>query len=248
MNMLKNNLDTLHELYMAHMPSMYGLTNEGNYLVYNGDKVDISHFDINCLNAPGNPFRSSLDSLSPDDVFRIIKLHSFSTDIEMRAAKLASVPKDSPEAKKLYEEQKQQQAIMSVEEFYGAVNSSNPMDEKTRTEVNAFYRFVGDLIVYEDFLTEGSRNLLSRYRNYVLSLQLRDEEELNQNQIEARDNLAKFTRERQEKKYGKKDQQLEKGRAYTLRKNAAFVAHAEIIMLILAMALVLTAIAIYVIN
>jgi hypothetical protein len=166
----------------------------------------------------------------------------------MRAAKLASVPKDSPEAQKLYEEQKQQQAIMSVEEFYGAVNSSNPMDEKMRTEVNAFYRFVGDLIVYEDFLTEGSRNLLSRYRNYVLSLQLRDEEELNPNQIEARDNLAKFTRERQEKKYGKKDQQLEKGRAYTLRKNAAFVAHAEIIMLILAMALVLTAIAIYVIN
>lgn len=248
MSILKNNLDTLHELYMAHMPSMYGLTNEGKYLVYNGEKVDISHFDINCLNAPGNPFRSSLDSLSPSDVFRIIKLHSFSVDIEMRAAALAAIPKGSPEAQRLREEQKQQQAIMSVEEFYGAVNSASPMDEKTRSDVSAFYRFVGDLIVYEDFLTEGSRNLLSRYRNYVLSLQLRDEEELNPNQIEARDNLAKFTKERQEKKYGNKEQQLEKGHAYVLKKNAAFVAHAEIIVLILAMALVLTAVAIYVIN
>lgn len=245
---IKSNLEILHALYMEHMPSMYGLTNEGNYLVYNGEKVDISHFNINCLNAPGNPFMSSIDNLSPNDVFKIIKLHAFNADIEMRAAALASIPKDSPEAQKLYEEQKQNQAIMCVEEFYGAINSGNPMDKKTRMEVNAFYKFIGDLIIYEDFLTDNAKNLLNRYRNYVLSLQLKNEEELNPNQLEAMNNLVKFTQEGQEKKFSNKEEQLEKGYVYTLKKDAAFVAYAQVIGIILITSIILTAITLYIIN
>ena len=248
MTVLENNLNILHELYMSNMSSMNGLTSEGPFLVCGGEKVDISRCDISALYTPGNPFSASIEQLTATDVFKIIRLISFSTDVQMRANALATMKRDTPEAEKAYNEIKQQQAVMTLDEFYGAINSPVPIEGQTKENVGAWYRFLGDLVMYEDFVTPEAKGMLSRFRNYVISLQLSDDEELNPNQLEARDQLAKFQQEKDEKQIGKDGKQKEKGHQYVFRKDAAFIAHAEVIILILAMALVLTAVAIYVIN
>ena len=73
---VQKNMNTLHSMYMEHPDSMRGLTAEGSFLVLGDKKVDISNFDISSLFDGVNPFMDSLNELAPEDVFKIIRLHS----------------------------------------------------------------------------------------------------------------------------------------------------------------------------
>ena len=73
---VKKNMNTLHEMYMAHPDSMQGLTSDDNFLVFGDQRVDISRFDISTLFNPDNPFGDSLEELGPEHIFNIIKLHA----------------------------------------------------------------------------------------------------------------------------------------------------------------------------
>ena len=97
------------------------------------------------------------------------------------------------------------------------------------------------------------KDVLKSYRIYVEQLQLNNVT-LNANQVEACDNLVLFEAKKQETVISKdgveKVQQLQ----YVLKPkddvdgNSAFVSYAQVIAIILAMAAILTAIAIYVIK
>lgn len=76
MDILEINRETLYRLYNQFSNSFNGLSLDGNYLVYNNEKVDISNFNINDLLSGETRFTASLDLLSPEDVFKIIRLHA----------------------------------------------------------------------------------------------------------------------------------------------------------------------------
>lgn len=76
MNTLKINADILAMLYEQCPQSFDGITLDGNMLKYNNDEVDISGFNLNDLLSDNNNFAASLNTLSPNDVFKIIRLHA----------------------------------------------------------------------------------------------------------------------------------------------------------------------------
>lgn len=77
MNILDVNTNTLAMLYDRCPQSFEGITLEGSLLKYDGDEVDISGFNINdLLSDSSNNFASSLEHLSPEDVYKIIRLHA----------------------------------------------------------------------------------------------------------------------------------------------------------------------------
>ena len=75
MEILEVNTNTLAVLFDGCPEAFEGITLEGNYLLYDGEKIDISEFNINDLISNDNSFAASLHSLKPEDVFRIIRLH-----------------------------------------------------------------------------------------------------------------------------------------------------------------------------
>ncbi len=76
MNIIEVNRNTLANLYEQYPESFKDLKLEGNNLIYSGQSVDISKFNINDLMGMDNQFGSSLSVLSSEDIFRIIRLHS----------------------------------------------------------------------------------------------------------------------------------------------------------------------------
>jgi len=75
MDMMELNRNTLNQIWMMYPTSVKDIKLEGNYLVYGGEMIDISNFDISRLlyEVPG--FKESLSVLAPEDFFKIIKLH-----------------------------------------------------------------------------------------------------------------------------------------------------------------------------
>ncbi len=76
MEILEVNRNTLANLYEQFPESFKDLNMSSKYLIYNGETVDISEFNINDLLGGDNAFSSSLDGLSSEDIFRIIRLHA----------------------------------------------------------------------------------------------------------------------------------------------------------------------------
>lgn len=75
MNILEGNINVLNYWYSNSSESLNGITREGNYLVYNGEKVDISKFSFYEIINGNNLITDQLSTLSPEDFFKIIKLH-----------------------------------------------------------------------------------------------------------------------------------------------------------------------------
>lgn len=84
MNIIEINKQTLYNLYEQFPESFSGLKLEGNNLVYKGEAVDISNFNINDLLTPETDFYSSLSVLSSEDIFKIIRLHAIKLDSLMQ--------------------------------------------------------------------------------------------------------------------------------------------------------------------
>ena len=78
MNILEVNRGALANLYEQFPESFQGLRIQGQYLVYGGESCDISKFNIYDLVNGSTHFSANLDSLTAEDIFRIIRLHSLS--------------------------------------------------------------------------------------------------------------------------------------------------------------------------
>lgn len=76
MNIIEVNRNTLAALYEKNSSSFDGITLDGNMLKHGNEEVDISKYNINDLLTDNENFAASLGSLSPEDVFKIIRLHA----------------------------------------------------------------------------------------------------------------------------------------------------------------------------
>ncbi len=76
MEILEVNRNTLANLYEQYPDSFKDLSIDGKFLVYSGQIVDISEFNINDLLGGETAFASSLNGLSSEDIFKIIRLHA----------------------------------------------------------------------------------------------------------------------------------------------------------------------------
>lgn len=76
MTVLEVNTNILNQIYGVNPNCVQGMSLEGNDLIYNGQRVDISGFDISSLFSDIPGFQDSLNSLSSEDLFRIIRLHA----------------------------------------------------------------------------------------------------------------------------------------------------------------------------
>lgn len=102
MDILEVNKYTLANLYDQFPESFKGLSLDGNNLVYNGEKVDISKFNINDLLSSETNFAVSLSVLSPEDIFKIIRLHSLYLESTLKnkkddnASKIEIIKQENP--------------------------------------------------------------------------------------------------------------------------------------------------------
>ncbi len=75
MNYTEKNKNTLAAMQSINS-ALSDLKIEGDDLIYNGQRVNISNFDINLLMGDALPFESQLTTLTPNDVYKIISLHA----------------------------------------------------------------------------------------------------------------------------------------------------------------------------
>ncbi len=87
MDILEVNRYTLANLYDQFPESFKSLSLEGNRLVYNGESVDISKFNINDLLSGETSFAASLSVLSSEDIFKIIRLHAIHLESKLENKK-----------------------------------------------------------------------------------------------------------------------------------------------------------------
>lgn len=111
MNTLEINSNTLAMLYEKCPQSFEGITLEDKMLKYDGVEVDISTFNINDLLSDSNShFAASLDTLAPEDVFKIIRLHA--TLLGGSKSITRGPEKDEDESKKRIEIIQQENPLM----------------------------------------------------------------------------------------------------------------------------------------
>ena len=131
MEILEVNRNTLANLYEQFPESFKDLNMSGKYLIYNGETVDISEFNINDLLGGDNAFSSSLDGLSSEDIFRIIRLHA----VFLHSKKKDILNKENNNEEKLEVIQKENPLMQSVsivrktdgvitKEYFNIVDSS----------------------------------------------------------------------------------------------------------------------------
>lgn len=75
MTVLENNHQILNYWYSLSPSTFEGIDDQGNFLVYNGEKVDISKFSFHEIISGNNYLTDQISTLSPEDFFKIIKLH-----------------------------------------------------------------------------------------------------------------------------------------------------------------------------
>ncbi len=75
MNYSQKNANTLAAMQSINS-ALSDLKIEGDDLIYNGQRVNISKFDINLLMGDALPSESQLSTLTPNDGYKIITSHA----------------------------------------------------------------------------------------------------------------------------------------------------------------------------
>lgn len=174
MNILEVNRNTLANLYEQYPESFNGLSMDDKYLIFNGESCDISNFNINDLLNGDTNFVASLSVLSPEDIFKIIRLHSLKINSD-----LVYDQKDKKETEKKIEIIKEENPLMKnisitrrVEngfeyEYFNIVDKdgNNHLFYNDR-DVNIFdiyeylkYRNIGRDITPDELIAEVERKL-----------------------------------------------------------------------------------------
>lgn len=97
MNILEVNRYALANLYEQFPDSFKGLRIEGEYLVFGRESCNISKFNIYDLVNGSTSFSANLDSLTAEDVFKIIRLHTLSLESkDKNEEKLNIIKRENP--------------------------------------------------------------------------------------------------------------------------------------------------------
>ena len=89
MNYTEKNMTTLATM-QGISSALSELKIEGDELVYNGQRVNISKFDMSLLMGDQLPFESQLANLTPEDVYKIISLHAVTMESQTPTKQAAS--------------------------------------------------------------------------------------------------------------------------------------------------------------
>lgn len=73
--------------------------------------------------------------------------------------------------------------LISEEEFYNLINSYKSLTESESRQVGLFNAYLGDLIIYEDYLLPELKAILNRFKITIENLELQDSNTLNENQF-----------------------------------------------------------------
>ncbi len=79
-SILNNNLDLLANLYEQYPDSFDGLRMQGEFLVYGEDACNLSKFNLYDLVNNNRSFLANIDTLTAEDIFKIIRLHTISIE------------------------------------------------------------------------------------------------------------------------------------------------------------------------
>lgn len=144
--------------------------------------------------------------------------------------------------------------LISSQEFYALLNSGEALTQRQRQDVDLYYAYLGDLILYEDYLVPELRNMLSEFRAYVYVLEYGEREnEINEKQQEA----VNKNRELEEKKaLSNEAETLENAKDNIKRlelikesnSSAGSVSTIQVIAFIVGIAIILTAVTLYLIG
>ncbi len=64
--------------------------------------------------------------------------------------------------------------LIQTQEFYDLLNSPEQLTEEQRRSVDLYYAYLGDLLMYEDYLVPELRKMLQDFRAYVYELEYGD--------------------------------------------------------------------------
>jgi hypothetical protein len=159
------------------------------------------------------------------------------------------------------DEERIEALLIKTQEFYDLLNSPEQLTEEQRNSVNLYYGYLGDLSIYEDYLVPELRKMLLDFKAYVYELQYGDVQvPLNEKQREAitkleemehvdelsQDNLSpdkiddsvkKLQRIRPVDNYNRQDED-----------NAGMVSTVQVIAFIIGIAIILTAVTLYLLS
>lgn len=145
--------------------------------------------------------------------------------------------------------------LISAREFYALLNSSEELTEEQRKNVQLYYAYLGELIYYEDYLLAELRSVLSEFRNYVYELEFGEHmvaiNEKQQNAIDKNYELEQKKVENVNAISPEKAQEEVKKLQLLLPKNndnTGSVATIQVIAFIVGIAIILTAITLYLIG
>ncbi len=148
--------------------------------------------------------------------------------------------------------------LISSDEFYRLLNSPLDLSEEERKNVDLYYGYLGDLVLYEDYLVPELKDILNRYRAYVYDIQFNENDEFvpNEKQQEAVRKAEEFEEKKQklenERSLDKVEEEVKKltlkNPDTTSTAQAGFVATMQVIAFIVGVAIILTAVTLFLIS
>ena len=152
--------------------------------------------------------------------------------------------------------------LITTQEFYDLLNSPNSLSEDELVSVNLYYAYLGDLILYEEYLVPELKKMLQDFRAYVYELEYGDVHvPLNEKQREATAKLKEMEEAKKsleesvtEEKINdgvKKLQRVMPADNYVAKENednAGMVSVIQVVAFIIGISIILTAVTLYLIS
>lgn len=241
MKIIDINRNTLYNLYEQFPQSLANISLEGNNLIYQGEAVNISKFNINNLLNEKTSFAGAINILATEDIFRIIELHA----VFLTKVGLPITISDNQEKSNNDNEQK----LLSQSEFFSFLNSGDELTDIQRKNMDTFYVYLERLVLYEEFLLPELQQVLSEYRRYLFELEYGDGEQkqLNSKQEEVLRKSKEFEFKKAQKQGlvddGKKqnnNKRLELKMEHNTLDEAGIIGTLQVIIIIVIIAVILT--------
>lgn len=220
MNIIEINSKTFPNLVELFPENFQGITINNQFLIFNNEQLDISKFNINDLLAEDCDFSFYVTSLSPQDTFNIIKIHSL----------LANNP-----------------ALIPDNDELNYLLTKENLTSEEQQRLTTFLNIVGTLKIYETCLTKEAKDILKMFQTQLLNIQTQDEnipKTPGQNAFLKYHEILKKNEEQKAKKEQIDTPKLE----LKYKENSGNIGALEVIIITIAFATFLTFLTIYIIK
>ena len=174
MTTLDRNIELLKNWNETYPESFRGFNIENENIVFNGNKINISKYELTDLIASNPLFVDQLSTLAPNDVFKIINLHVML--LGSGSKNLSDDNKDKGSEDKLQKLQNYDPVMNNVSIFYRKDNNSimeyfSVVDGKGKTHIFHNDRNVELVVLYSKISLEGKNvtpgSLVDTFNRYL---------------------------------------------------------------------------------